>query len=130
MEMNSFRLHLLIELPVLTDMVSKGHNVVDRRYPVQGCPSFTHLVEHGVKEQSMTLAMHFLGNKLAVGTQAVVDNVCDESWPHVGDSWDVFYKGQSLYRVAPVEEGVYQVVAKHYGETEWEPLNAPPPALF
>jgi hypothetical protein len=42
----------------------------------------------------------------------------------------VFYQYQSLFRVAPLDEGGYQVVAKHYGQTEWEPLNPPPPLLF
>ena len=117
---------------VLTDLVSRGLDVVNRRYPVPGESSFMHLQTCSVEDEQMTTAMHLLGNKMAVRSQAVMENICGESNPERNKNWDVFFDTQSLYRVAqmPEVEGGYAVMVKHFGDTKWEYLNPPVLQLF
>ena len=122
-EMGEFRFQILINLLVLTGMVNAGHNVVNRRYPIPRHPSYQHLVEVLTEEfpVEFTTKLHFLGNKFGVQSQAVVDNICSGSWSQAESSFDVFYRGQSLYRVGniPHLDGGYGVLEKTYGETKW-----------
>jgi hypothetical protein len=126
-EMGELRLQVLIDMLVLTGMVKRGHNIVDRSYPVEGHPSYQHLVEYLEEDQerdgSMTTALHFLGNKLGIPSQAVVNNICGQSIKggiH-NTGWEVFFRGQSLYKVGFHQgmDGGYAVFDKPYGERNW-----------
>jgi hypothetical protein len=122
--MSQSQFQVLVNILVLAGFVSKGHEVVERSYPVEGSSSYIHLTGQFYEDVgAMTRALHLLGNRLGIDSQALVTNVCGESFLEESKSQDVFFKGQCLYKVSRQTNGVYAVFEKSYGYTFWYPIT-------
>jgi hypothetical protein len=122
-EIQGFRLQIMIELMVLSGLVSKGHHMADHAYPVKGRGSYKHLDENNVLEKDMMVTMELLGERLGISRHSLQENILCEARPGRGDVWDVFYFGQSLFLLRPFgSEGKMGVCCKEYGTKEWVPL--------
>jgi hypothetical protein len=65
-EINEFQIQILIEMMVLTGLVTKGHHVSDRAYPAKGKGPYKILQENKVGEELMIVTMKMLGFELGI----------------------------------------------------------------
>jgi hypothetical protein len=123
-EINEFRIQILIEMIVLTGLVTRGHHVADRAYPAKGKGSYKLLRDNKVAEESMMETMQVLGFQLGIGRQSHQENLCCEARPERNEIWDCFYRGQSLFLLRPTgDESGMAVFCKEYGKEEWTKVS-------
>jgi hypothetical protein len=125
-EINEFRIQILIEMIVLTGLVTQGHHVADRAYPAKGKGSYKLLRDNQVGEESMIVTMQMLGAELGISQQSHQENLCCEARPERNQIWDCFYRGQSLFLLCSCgRDGRMAVFCKVFGHRDWIKVSPP-----
>ena len=124
-EINEFRIQILIEMIVLTGLVTTGHHVADRAYPVKGKGSYKLMRDNKVVDESMMETMEKLGFQLGICRQSHQENLCCEARPERHEIWDCFYRGQSLFLLRPSDgdDSGMAVFSKEYGKEDWTQVS-------
>jgi hypothetical protein len=126
MQINKFRMQILIKMMVLAAFVSKGHHVADRAYPAKRKGSYKHLQDNKVVEELMIVAMQRFGTELGISRHSHLENLCCESRPERNNIWDRFYHGQSLFLLCPSDgDGAMAIFCKDYGKRDWIKVSPP-----